>query len=82
MTVPSLFKEHTVAALRKLTSLDFDLPPEMEADAPPEARGFARDEVRLMVSYRSDDSVVHSTFREIEDFLKPGTCSSSTPAAR
>jgi hypothetical protein len=31
-------------------SLDFDLPAELEAGEPPEARGLARDEVRLMVS--------------------------------
>jgi S-adenosylmethionine:tRNA ribosyltransferase-isomerase len=72
MTVHPLFNEHAVAALHKLTSLDFDLPPEMEADAPPEARGFARDEVRLMVSYLNDDRVIHSTLREIEDFLEAG----------
>jgi S-adenosylmethionine:tRNA ribosyltransferase-isomerase len=31
-----------------------------------------RDEVRLMVSYASDDRVVHSRFRDLEDFLEPG----------
>ncbi len=36
--------------------LDFDLPPELEASKPPEARGLARDEVRLMVSYHSTDA--------------------------
>ena len=56
----------------RLPSLEFDLPPELEADAPPEARGFERDEVRLMVSYRSDDRVVHSTFRDLPDFLEAG----------
>src|SRR5919199_5885399 len=55
-----------------LSSLDFELPPELEAGEPPEARGLMRDEVRLMVSYRSDERVVHSRFREIEDFLKAG----------
>jgi S-adenosylmethionine:tRNA ribosyltransferase-isomerase len=57
---------------QKLPSLDFELPSTLEADAPPEARGFARDEVRLMVSYRSDDRVVHSAFRDIGDFLEAG----------
>ena len=52
--------------------LDFDLPPELGASEPPEARGLARDEVRLMVSYRSDDRVVHSRFRNIGDFLRAG----------
>jgi S-adenosylmethionine:tRNA ribosyltransferase-isomerase len=52
--------------------LDFDLPPELEAGQPPEARGLARDQVRLMISYRSDDRVVHSQFRQIGDFLDAG----------
>src|ERR671916_2757455 len=69
MTVQPLFAKHE---FQKLPSLNFDLPPELEADAPPEARGFERDEVRLMVSYRSDDRVVHSTFQDIGDFLEAG----------
>lgn len=52
--------------------LHFDLPSELEASAPPEARGLARDEVRLMVSYRSDDRVIHSQFRHIGDFINEG----------
>src|SRR2546423_1453883 len=54
------------------TVLDFDLPPELEASEPPEARGLARDEVRLMVSYRSRNRVVHTQFRHIGEFLNPG----------
>src|SRR2546423_5841069 len=54
------------------TVLDFDLPPELEASEPPEARGLARDEVRLMVSYRADDRVIHTTFRALPDFLAAG----------
>ncbi|HJZ48960.1 MAG TPA: S-adenosylmethionine:tRNA ribosyltransferase-isomerase, partial [Roseiflexaceae bacterium] len=53
-------------------SLDFVLPPELEAGEPPEARGLARDQVRLMVSYCSDDRVVHTRFRALPDFLAPG----------
>jgi S-adenosylmethionine:tRNA ribosyltransferase-isomerase len=53
-------------------SLDFELPPELEAGEPPEARGLGRDEVRLMVSYRSDDRVLHSRFRDLGDFLEAG----------
>src|SRR5919199_6643446 len=52
-----------------LHPLDFDLPRELEAGEPPEARGLARDEVCLMVSYRSDNRVVHSRFRDLGDFL-------------
>ncbi|HLQ29496.1 MAG TPA: S-adenosylmethionine:tRNA ribosyltransferase-isomerase [Ktedonobacteraceae bacterium] len=52
--------------------LDFDLPPELEASEPPEARGLARDEVRLMVSYHSNNRVIHTRFRKIPDFLQAG----------
>lgn len=53
-------------------SFDFELPSELEASEPPEARGLARDEVRLMISYRSDNHVVHTRFRELGDFLTAG----------
>jgi S-adenosylmethionine:tRNA ribosyltransferase-isomerase len=52
--------------------LDFVLPPELEAGEPPEARGLARDEVRLMISYGVDDRVVHTRFRALPEFLAPG----------
>jgi S-adenosylmethionine:tRNA ribosyltransferase-isomerase len=52
--------------------LTFVLPAELEANAPPEARGLARDEVRLMVSYRSDNHIVHTQFRHIGDYLQAG----------
>jgi S-adenosylmethionine:tRNA ribosyltransferase-isomerase len=58
--------------LQMLSSLDFELPPELEAGEPPETRGLMRDEVRLMVSYASDDRVIHSRFRDLEDFLEAG----------
>jgi S-adenosylmethionine:tRNA ribosyltransferase-isomerase len=58
--------------LRGATGLDFTLPPELEAGEPPEARGLARDDVRLMVSYRSDDRIVHARFRDLPDFLRAG----------
>lgn len=60
------------AAVSALARLDFVLPPALEASAPPEARGLARDEVRLMVSYRSDDSVQHTQFRDLPNVLRPG----------
>ena len=53
-------------------ALPFDLPAELEAGEPPEARGLARDEVRLMVSYRSNDRVIHTRFRDLPDFLETG----------
>src|SRR6266516_1789203 len=55
-----------------LPLLNFTLSSALEAREPPEARGLARDEVRLMVSYISNDQVVHTRFRQIADFLKPG----------
>ncbi len=55
-----------------LPLLNFTLPPTLEAGEPPEARGLARDEVRLMVSYISSNRVVHTRFRHIGDFLEPG----------
>src|SRR5712692_6929922 len=61
-----------IKSISNIKTLDFDLPPELEASEPPEARGLARDEVRLMVSYRSDNRVVHTQFRTIGDFLEAG----------
>ncbi len=52
--------------------LTFVLSPEQEAHEPPEARGQARDTVRMMVSYRSDNHIVHTRFRELAQFLVPG----------
>jgi S-adenosylmethionine:tRNA ribosyltransferase-isomerase len=52
--------------------LHFELPPELEASEPPEARGLRRDEVRLMVSYLDDDRVVHSSFGDLPEFLEAG----------
>jgi S-adenosylmethionine:tRNA ribosyltransferase-isomerase len=54
------------------TLLDFQLPEVLEAHEPPEARGLARDQVRLLVSHRSDDSVEHRGFRDLPDVLRPG----------
>ncbi len=55
-----------------LDALDFTLPPELEAGEPPEARGLARDEVRLLVTVRTDESVTHARFRDIGRFLRAG----------
>ncbi len=52
--------------------LSFELPPELEASAPPEARGLARDGVRLMVSRYGDDSVTHTHFTALPDHLEAG----------
>jgi len=68
------------------TQLSFELPGSLEADAPPEARGIARDEVRLMVARRAAGDLVHATFLELPDFLEGGdlvvvNSSSTIPAA-
>ena len=55
-----------------LASLTFDLPDELEASAPPEARGLSRDGVRLMVSYRDDDRIIHRQFTDLPDLISPG----------
>jgi S-adenosylmethionine:tRNA ribosyltransferase-isomerase len=52
--------------------VDFVLPPELEAGEPAEARGLARDEVRLLVSWRDDDRIVHARFRDLGQFLERG----------
>ncbi len=54
----------------KRDTLYFDRPAALQATAPPEARGVARDEVRLLVS--SPTGHQHSTFRQLADFLDPG----------
>jgi S-adenosylmethionine:tRNA ribosyltransferase-isomerase len=54
------------------TTFDFVLPAELEASAPPEARGLARDQVRLLVSHREKDGVVHARFADLPRFLRPG----------
>ena len=53
-------------------SLDFQLPAELEAHEPPEARGLARDQVRLLVSHLDDDRVTHQRFSSLPDVLRPG----------
>jgi S-adenosylmethionine:tRNA ribosyltransferase-isomerase len=49
----------------------FDLPRELEAHEPPEARGLARDDVRLLVS-RPGVAPEHARFRDLADILDPG----------
>ncbi|WP_033263517.1 S-adenosylmethionine:tRNA ribosyltransferase-isomerase [Amycolatopsis vancoresmycina] len=48
----------------------FDLPPDLSASAPPEARGLARDGVRLLVA--SPESVHHTVFSALGEHLRPG----------
>lgn len=52
--------------------LDFQISDEHAAHEPPEARGLARDEVRLMVSRMDDDVITHRRFFDLPDFLDSG----------
>jgi S-adenosylmethionine:tRNA ribosyltransferase-isomerase len=51
---------------------NFELPASLEATEPPEARGLARDGVRMLVAHTSTGSLVSSTFRELPNFLESG----------
>src|SRR4051794_22888505 len=74
MTIATKIDGNCAEARRQPTknALDFELPPDLEATEPPEARGLARDEVRLMVSHASTDRIEHTTLRRIADYLGPG----------
>jgi len=63
----------TAVADRLLGGLPvFDLPPELEASSPPEARGLTRDAVRMLVADRKDGSLVDTTFSELPRMLDEG----------
>ena len=51
-------------------SATFTLPPDAEATAPPEWRGLARDEVRLMAA--TPAGIAHRRFRDLPGLLEPG----------
>ena len=59
------------ATLTARPPIVFDLPRDLEAHEPPEARGLARDDVRMLVS-RPHASPVHARFRDLPDVLDPG----------
>jgi S-adenosylmethionine:tRNA ribosyltransferase-isomerase len=66
--------------------LDFALPADLEAHVPPEARGVARDGVRLMVSHIGDDAIQHLRFVDLPEVLRAGDLliandSATVPAA-
>ena len=65
---------------------DFILPPALEAREPPEARGIARDGVRLLVSRRRTGEITHHAFADLPGLLLPGdllvvNTSATLPAA-
>jgi S-adenosylmethionine:tRNA ribosyltransferase-isomerase len=69
-----------------MSALAFELPDALEAREPPEARGLARDEVRLLVAERQTGRIAHATFRDLPELLAPGdvlivNVSATLPAA-
>jgi len=69
-----------------VTALAFELRPALEAHEPPEARGLARDGVRLLVARRSDQAISHHVFADLPELLEPGdvvvvNISATIPAA-
>src|SRR4030088_2837952 len=58
--------------------LDFTLPRELEAHEPAEARGLARDDVRLLVGSKSTE-LSHHRFAELPELLCPGDVLVVTP---
>ena len=54
------------------TIAEFTLPAELEAHAPPEARGLPRDGVRMLVSRAADAAVAHHHFTDLPGLLLPG----------
>ncbi len=67
-----------------MSSPAFDLPPAAEADSPPESRGLARDEVRMLVAAPGRFS--HRQVRDLPGALHPGdllvvNTSATLPAA-
>ena len=54
----------------KVTEFDYELPEELIAQTPIEKR----DESRLMVLNRKNNTIEHKTFNDIIDYLEPGDC--------
>ncbi|MFG2848766.1 S-adenosylmethionine:tRNA ribosyltransferase-isomerase [Kitasatospora sp. NPDC048296] len=48
------------------------VPPELSARAPAEARGGARDGVRMLVGRRASGDIEHRRFTELPEVLRPG----------
>ena len=51
---------------------EFTLPADLEAHAPPEARGLPRDGVRMLVSRTASGAVTHHRFTDLPGLLLPG----------
>ncbi len=69
-----------------MSAYAFALPERLEAREPPEERGLARDQVRLLVARRGQESIEHERFDRLERLLDPGdllvvNVSATIPAA-
>ncbi len=69
-----------------MSALAFEIQPDREAPAPPEARGVRRDGVRMLVARKADRSLEHRVFSDVPDLLAPGdvlviNVSATIPAA-
>jgi S-adenosylmethionine:tRNA ribosyltransferase-isomerase len=53
-------------------SVDFTLPADLEAPAPPENRGLRRDGVRMLVSRAAGGTIAHHEFTDLPRLLLPG----------
>ncbi len=69
-----------------MSAYAFALPEVLEAREPPEERGLARDQVRLLVARRGTESIDHERFDRLDQLLSPGdllvvNVSATVPAA-
>ncbi|MGH2918473.1 MAG: S-adenosylmethionine:tRNA ribosyltransferase-isomerase, partial [Solirubrobacteraceae bacterium] len=69
-----------------MTAAAFELPRRLEAYEPPEARGLARDEVRMLVASRAYGEISHRRVRDLPAVIAPGdllvvNTSATLPAA-
>ena len=67
-------------------SVEFHVPPALSAHEPPEARGVARDQVRMLVGRRDTGRLSHHRFADLPDVLTSGdvlvvNTSATIPAA-
>ena len=80
-----------MTAIAPNASVEFELPDELVAHEPIEARGLERDEVRLMVTDVGSEKTHHASFTQLADFMERGdllvvndsaTINASLPAIR
>jgi S-adenosylmethionine:tRNA ribosyltransferase-isomerase len=69
-----------------VSALAFELPGALQATGPPEARGVARDAVKLLVARGGEGSISHASFHDLPSLLRPGdllvvNVSATLPAA-